>query len=187
MQQPSPFEPLLFPLSEEVYQRLLAETYATPRSMTTTKRAKSKSISSNCDGSSSTGAGGGSSSRRSSKSKTKLSNGQLNGLINGHPMAAKINGTDVGRGDGGISEPEEEDVLLEEEDDDYPKHHLAPLDDEQESTPDAELNLYDSAIDAYLGDQEALEEDMAEDPFEDDDPNDPEWKNRTEGARSRRI
>ncbi|KAH8288433.1 hypothetical protein KR054_002695 [Drosophila jambulina] len=194
IQQPSIFEPLVFPLSEEVYQRLLAETYATPSSMASTKRAKSKSVSSNCDGSSFTGAGGSSSSRRSSKSKTKLNNGQLNGQINGHPMAAKIDGTedDAGSvlvdGDGGISEPDEEDVLLEEDDDDYPKHHLAPLDDdEQESTPDAELNLYDSAIDAYLGDQEALEEDMAEDPFEDDDPNDPEWKNRTDGSRSRRV
>ncbi|KAH8389384.1 hypothetical protein KR200_002326 [Drosophila serrata] len=193
MQQPSLFEPLVFPLSEEVYQRLLAETYAMSTSTPSTKRAKTKSVSSNCDGSSFTGAGGSSSSRRSSKSKTKLNNGQLNGQINGHPMAAKIDGTEddgervVVEGGGGISEPEEEDVLLEEEDDDYPKHHLAPLDDEQESTPDAELNLYDSAIDAYLGDQEALEEDMAEDPFEDDDPNDPEWKNRTDGSRSRRT
>ncbi|KAH8243266.1 hypothetical protein KR032_006067 [Drosophila birchii] len=191
IQQPSIFEPLVFPLSEEVYQSLLAETYATPASMSGTKRAKSKSVSSNCDGSSFTGAAAGSSSRRSSKTKTKL-NGQLNGQINIHPMSAKIDGTedDVGTvmvEDAGISEPEEEDVLLEEEDDDYPKHHLAPLDDEQESTPDVELNLYDSAIDAYLGDQEALEEDMAEDPFDDDDPNDPEWKNRTDGSRSRRI
>ncbi|KAH8265307.1 hypothetical protein KR038_003781 [Drosophila bunnanda] len=191
--QPSVFEPLIFPLSEEVYQRLLAETYATPTSMSSTKRAKTKSVSSNCDGSSFTGGGGSGSSRRSSKSKTKLNNGQLNGQINGHPMAAKIDTIEdddervLVEGDGGISEPEEEDVLLEEEDDDYPKHHLAPLDDEQESTPDAELNLYDSAIDAYLGDQEALEEDMAEDPFEDDDPNDPEWKNRTDGSRSRRT
>ncbi|XP_070143194.1 pneumococcal serine-rich repeat protein isoform X3 [Drosophila kikkawai] len=189
MQQPSLFEPLVFPLSEEVYQHLLAETYATPASIPSTKRAKTKSVSSNCDGSSFTGAGGSSGSRRSSKSKTKLNNGQ----INGHPMAAKIDviEDEIERvaleGDGGLSEPEEEDVLLEVEDDDYPKHHLAPLDDEQESTPDAELNLYDSAIDAYLGDQEALEEDMAEDPFEDDDPNDPEWKNRTDGSRSRRI
>ncbi|KAI8045825.1 hypothetical protein M5D96_002014 [Drosophila gunungcola] len=179
---PSLFEPLHFPLSEEVYQKMLAETYATPRSMSGSKRAKSKSVSSNCDGSSSTGCSG---SRRSSKSKIKL-NGQLNGQLNGHPAAAKINGADGAR-ESGISEPEDEDVLMEEEDDDYPKHHLAPLDDEEQSTPDAELDLYDAAIDAYLGDPEALEEDMAEDPFEDDDPNDPEWKTRTEGVRSRRI
>ncbi|XP_070074059.1 pneumococcal serine-rich repeat protein isoform X2 [Drosophila takahashii] len=186
-QLPSPFEPLHFPLSEEVYQRMLAETYATPRSMSGgPKRAKSKSISSNCDGNSSTT--GGSSSRRSSKSKIKL-NGQLNGQLNGHPAAAKLKlngGTDGGR-EAEISEPEEEDMLLEEEDDDYPKHHLAPLDDEEQSAPDGELDLYDAAIDAYLGDPEALEEDMADDPFEDDDPNDPEWKTRTEGVRSRRI
>jgi len=55
------------------------------------------------------------------------------------------------------------------------------------STPDAEQDLYDAAIDAYLGDPDALEEDMADDPFEDDDPNDPEWKTRAEGVRSRRI
>jgi len=180
---PSPFEPLHFPLSDEVYQRLLAETYATPRSMSGPKRAKSKSISSNCDGPSSTG---GSSSRRSSKTKIKL-NGQLNGRLNGHPAAAtKINGAEGGK-ETEVSEPEEEDILLEEEDDDYPKHHLAPLDDEEPSTPDAEQDLYDAAIDAYLGDPDALEEDMADDPFEDDDPNDPEWKTRAEGVRSRRI
>ncbi|KAH8363087.1 hypothetical protein KR084_005229 [Drosophila pseudotakahashii] len=183
-QLPSPFEPLHFPLSEEIYQRMLAETYATPRSMSGPKRAKSKSISSNCDGNSSTT--GGSSSRRSSKSKIKL-NGQLNGQLNGHPAAAKINGETDGGREVEISEPEEEDILLEEEDDDYPKHHLAPLDDEEQSAPDGELDLYDAAIDAYLGDPEALEEDMADDPFEDDDPNDPEWKTRTEGVRSRRI
>ncbi|XP_017054773.2 LOW QUALITY PROTEIN: uncharacterized protein LOC108097145 [Drosophila ficusphila] len=176
---PPPFEPLNFPLSDEVYQRMLAETYAPPRSMSASKRAKSKSISSNCDGSSSTG--GGSSSRRSSKSKIKL-----NGQLNGHPATAKINGAGGGK-EGGVSEPEEEDMLLEEEDDDYPKHHLAPLDDEEQSTPDAEQDQYDAAIDAYLGDPEALEEDMADDPFEDDDPNDPEWKTRTDGVRSRRI
>ncbi|XP_017083714.2 uncharacterized protein LOC108116378 isoform X3 [Drosophila eugracilis] len=179
---PSPFEPLNFPLSDEVYQRMLAETYATPRSMSGSKRAKSKSISSNCDGNSSTG---GSSSRRSSKSKIKL-NGQLNGQINGHPAAAKTKGTDGVREEV-ISEPEEENILLEEEDDDYPKHHLAPLDDEEQSTPDGEQDMYDAAIDAYLGDPDALEEDMADDPFEDDDPNDPEWKTRTDGVRSRRI
>ncbi|XP_017118916.1 uncharacterized protein LOC108140567 isoform X1 [Drosophila elegans] len=171
---PSVFEPLTFPLSEEVYQKMLAETYA----MSGSKRAKSKSVSSNCDGSSSTG---GSGSRRSSKTKIKL-----NGQLNGHPAAAKINGAD-GTRESGISEPEEEDMVMEEEDDDYPKHHLAPMDDEEQSTPDAELDLYDAAIDAYLGDPEALEEDMADDPFEDDDPNDPEWKTRTEGVRSRRI
>ncbi|KRK03736.1 uncharacterized protein LOC6537135 isoform X6 [Drosophila yakuba] len=175
---PSPFEPLSFPLSDEVYQRLLAETYATPRSMTVSKRAKSKSISSNCDGNTSTG---GSSSRRSSKCKIKP-----NGQLNGHSATAKLNGTEMAN-EGGISEPEEEEMLLEEEDDDYPKHHLAPLDDEEPSTPDVEQDLYDSAIDAYLGDPEALEEDMGEDPFEDDDPNDPEWKTRTEGVRSKRI
>uniref|UniRef100_A0A6P4DUQ4 Uncharacterized protein LOC108037111 isoform X2 n=1 Tax=Drosophila rhopaloa TaxID=1041015 RepID=A0A6P4DUQ4_DRORH len=179
---PSPFEPLHFPLSEEVYQRMLAETYATPKSTSGSKRVKSKSISSNCDGNTSTG---GSSSRRSSKSKIKL-NGQLNGQLNSHPAVAKINGTE-GLREGGISEPEEEDMLLEEVDDDYPKHHLAPLDDEEQSTPDAEQTLYDAAIDAYLGDPDALEEDMADDPFEDDDPNDPEWKTRTDGVRSRRI
>nr|XP_036673446.1 uncharacterized protein LOC118877700 isoform X1 [Drosophila suzukii] len=180
---PSPFEPLHFPLSDEVYQRLLAETYATPRSMSGPKRAKSKSISSNCDGPSSTG---GSSSRRSSKTKIKL-NGQLNHRLNGHPAAAtKVNGAEGGK-ETEVSEPEEEDILLEEEDDDYPKHHLAPLDDEEPSTPDAEQDLYDAAIDAYLGDPDALEEDMADDPFEDDDPNDPEWKTRAEGVRSRRI
>ncbi|KQS39024.1 uncharacterized protein LOC6553106 isoform X3 [Drosophila erecta] len=179
---PSPFEPLNFPLSDEVYQRLLAETYATPRSMTVLKRAKSKSISSNCDGNTSTG---GSSSRRSSKCKIKP-NGQLSGQLNGHPAAAKLNETDAAN-EGGISEPEEEEMLLEDEDDDYPKHHLAPLDDEEPSTPDVEQDLYDSAIDAYLGDPEALEEDIGDDPFEDDDPNDPEWKTRTEGVRSRRI
>lgn len=97
-----------------------------------------------------------------------------------------MNGIDAAN-EGGISEPEEEEMLLEDEDDDYPKHHLAPLDDEEPSTPDVEHELYDSAIDAYLADPEALEEDMGEDPFEDDDPNDPEWKTRTEGVRSRRI
>nr|NP_001163622.1 non-specific lethal 1, isoform E [Drosophila melanogaster]NP_001262613.1 non-specific lethal 1, isoform P [Drosophila melanogaster]ACZ94918.1 non-specific lethal 1, isoform E [Drosophila melanogaster]AGB95993.1 non-specific lethal 1, isoform P [Drosophila melanogaster] len=180
---PSPFEPLNFPLSDEVYQRLLAETYAPPRSMTVSKRAKSKSISSNCDGGNTFT--GGSGSRRSSKCKIKP-NGQLNGQLNGHPAAAKLNGIDAAN-EGGISEPEEEEMLLEDEDDDYPKHHLAPLDDEEPSTPDVEHELYDSAIDAYLADPEALEEDMGEDPFEDDDPNDPEWKTRTEGVRSRRI
>ncbi|XP_016952536.1 uncharacterized protein LOC108026222 isoform X3 [Drosophila biarmipes] len=181
---PSPFEPLHFPLSEEVYQRLLAETYATPRSLSGPKRAKSKSISSNCEAPTSAG---GSSSRRSSKTKVKL-NGQLNGRLNGHPATANITGAKgaVGK-ETEVSEPEEEDMLLEEEDDDYPKHHLAPLDDEEPSTPDVEQDLYDAAIDAYLGDPEALEEDMADDPFEDDDPNDPEWKTRAEGVRSRRI
>ncbi|KPU80301.1 uncharacterized protein Dana_GF18542, isoform D [Drosophila ananassae] len=184
---PSPFEPLHFPLSEEVYQRMLAETYATPRYLNVSKRAKSKSISSNCDGSSSQGAGS-KGSRRSSKTKTKL-NGQLNGQLNGHPAAAKTNGLGGGGGgkEGEISEPEEEDMLLEEEDDDYPKHYLVPLDDEQQSAPDAEQDVYDEAIKAYLGDQEGIDEDLGNDPFEDDDPNDPEWRNRTDGVRSRRV
>ncbi|KAH8336281.1 hypothetical protein KR074_007166 [Drosophila pseudoananassae] len=173
------FEPLQFPLSEEVYQRMLEETYATPRYLTVSKRAKSKSVSSNCDGSSSQGAGSKAGSRRSSKTKTKL-----NGQINGHPAAAKSNG--VGK-DGDVSEPEEEDLLLEEEEDDYPKHHLVPLDDEQQSAPDVEPDVYDEAIKAYLGDQEGLDEDLGNDPFEDDDPNDPEWRNRTDGVRSRRA
>ncbi|XP_041450866.1 uncharacterized protein LOC121404742 [Drosophila obscura] len=202
--EPSPFEPLIFPLSEEVYQKMLAERYAPPKYEALkpeVKRTKSKSTSSNGDGGSS---GAGKSKRRSSKSKTKLVNGQFNGQLNGHQTAdaaeatsstataAKINGGGVGMeeeveedmDDGVDYDPEPEDMLLEELEEDYPKHHLAPLDDDDEMLHGTD-NLYNSAIDAYLGDQEALEEDMADDPFGDDDPNDPEWKTRSDGSRKR--
>ncbi|XP_033232821.1 uncharacterized protein nsl1 isoform X3 [Drosophila pseudoobscura] len=199
--EPSPFEPLIFPLSEEVYQKMLAERYAPPKYEVLkpeVKRTKSKSTSSNGDGGS-TGAGK-SKRRRSSKSKSKLVNGQQNG----HPTAdaagkaasasragkAKINGGGgleeelEGEMDDGVDyDPEPEDILWEELEEDYPKHHLAPLDDDEMlNGPD---DLYNSAIDSYLDDPEALEEDMGDDPFGDDDPNDPEWKTRSDGSRKR--
>ncbi|BFF89981.1 uncharacterized protein DMAD_08601 [Drosophila madeirensis] len=199
--EPSPFEPLTFPLSEDVYQKMLSERYAPPKHEVLkpeVKRTKSKSTSSNGDGGSASAA---KSKRRSSKTKTKLVNGQFNGQLNGHQTAdaaeaaaslstatpAKINGgmdeeVEDDMEDGVDFDPDPEDMLMEELEEDYPKHHLAPLDDDEMHGDD---DLYNSAIDAYLGDQEALEEDMADDPFGDDDPNDPEWKTRSDGSRKR--
>ncbi|XP_017141482.1 uncharacterized protein LOC108155281 isoform X2 [Drosophila miranda] len=199
--EPSPFEPLIFPLSEEVYQKMLAERYAPPKYEVLkpeVKRTKSKSTSSNGDGGS-TGAGK-SKRRSSSKLKSKLVNVQQNG----HPTAdaagkaasasragkAKINGgggieeeVEEEMDDGVDYDPEPEDMLWEELEEDYPKHHLAPLDDDE--MLHGSDDLHNSAIDSYLDDPEALEEDMADDPFGDDDPNDPEWKTRSDGSRKR--
>ncbi|XP_046866799.1 uncharacterized protein LOC6651659 isoform X2 [Drosophila willistoni] len=170
-QPPSRFAPLHFPLSEEVYQRMLAETYAEPKRVTHFKRAKSKSVSSNCDGSSTAGG----SSRRSSKAKSapmvsKITQSQMVNGNDAQHQTADANG--INEEDDGIDYEPEDDIMLEEEDDDdYPKHHLAPFD---EPLP-LDQDVY---IDAYLSDQDALEKDLglADDPFMEDDPNDPEWK-----------
>ncbi|KAH8311592.1 hypothetical protein KR044_007118 [Drosophila immigrans] len=215
--EPPPFEPLIFPLSEDTYQRLLAELLTEPKepklstsftsTTTTSKRAKSKSVSSNGgDGSSSTASG----SRRSSKAKasklsktttTSLMTQRLNGGVKNakRQNAPRLNGGkeqqlnqhgdyDDGRDDFDPEdeEEEEEDELLLEEDDDY--HYLAPP-PEDEPVPKSvndDSNLYDASIDAYLGEHDVLDDEMADDPFMDDDPNDPEWK-RSIGVRHERM
>ncbi|XP_068154296.1 uncharacterized protein nsl1 isoform X2 [Drosophila tropicalis] len=180
-QPPSRFAPLHFPLSEEVYQRMLAETYAEPKRVTHFKRAKSKSVSSNCDGSSTAGG----SSRRSSKAKSApmvskmVTQSQMVNGNDGQHQTADENG--INEEDDGIDYEPEDDIMLEEEDDDdYPKHHLAPFD---EPLPLGQ----DVYIDAYLSDQDALEKDLglADDPFMEDDPNDPEWKDSPLDRRER--
>ncbi|XP_051864186.1 platelet binding protein GspB isoform X1 [Drosophila albomicans] len=214
--EPPPFEPLVFPLSEETYQRLLTELRAEPKeqklstsfsSTTTSKRAKSKSVSSNGgDGNSSTASG----SRRSSKAKaSKLSKTTTRSLmtqrLNGVKNAKRQNATRLNGGKEQLQqqgdyddarddfdpedddeEEEEEDELLLEEDDDY--HYLAPP-PEDEPLPKSvndDSNLYDASIDAYLGEHDVLDDELADDPFVDDDPNDPEWK-RSIGARHERM
>ncbi|KAH8359962.1 hypothetical protein KR093_009786 [Drosophila rubida] len=210
--EPPPFEPLVFPLSEETYQRLLTELRAEPKepkmlttfsSTTTSKRAKSKSVSSNGDGTSSTASG----SRRSSKAKasklsktttTSLLTQRLNGVKNAKRQnATRPNGSkqqqqqqadyDDGRDDYDPEDDEEdEEELLLEEDDDY--HYLAPPPEDEPVPKSAndDSNLYDASIDAYLGEHDVLDDEMADDPFMDDDPNDPEWK-RSIGARPERM
>ncbi|XP_060649678.1 uncharacterized protein LOC132786926 isoform X6 [Drosophila nasuta] len=214
--EPPPFEPLVFPLSEETYQRLLTELRAEPKeqklstsfsSTSTSKRAKSKSVSSNGgDGNSSTASG----SRRSSKAKaSKLSKTTTRSLmtqrLNGVKNAKRQNATRLNGGKEQLQqqgdyddarddfdpedddeEEEEEDELLLEEDDDY--HYLAPP-PEDEPLPKSvndDSNLYDASIDAYLGEHDVLDDELADDPFMDDDPNDPEWK-RSIGARHERM
>lgn len=216
--EPPPFEELKFPLSEEVYQHMLEEMKTEPRQVVmhvqlhapTTKRTKSKSVSSNGgDGHTATP---NASSRRSSKTKaSKLAttatrfnggkNTQRGGGGAGAGGGSKVNGG--GKEDyydDGIDydpeqdeDEEDEDVLLLEEDDDY-HHHLAPQDDDKLPASGmvghaANANLYDSSIDAYLDQQEGLDdEELAEeDPFVDDDPNDPEWKRNAGGVRHERV
>lgn len=175
------------------------------------KRIKSKSVSSNGgDGHTATHSAN---SRRSSKTKaSKLSTTatRLNGGKNtqrgggaGAGGGSKINGGDREQQDyydDGIDyEPEqdededEEDVLLLEEDDDY-HHHLAPQDNDKLPVSSTvghagNANLYDSSIDAYLDQQDGLDDDelAEEDPFIDDDPNDPEWKRNAGGVRHERV
>lgn len=175
------------------------------------KRIKSKSVSSNGgDGHTATHSAN---SRRSSKTKaSKLATTatRLNGGKNtqrgggaGAGGGSKINGGDREQQDyydDGIDyEPEqdededEEDVLLLEEDDDY-HHHLAPQDNDKLPVSSTvghagNANLYDSSIDAYLDQQDGLDDDelAEEDPFIDDDPNDPEWKRNAGGVRHERV
>ncbi|XP_030239060.1 uncharacterized protein LOC108660037 [Drosophila navojoa] len=203
---PPPFEPLNFPLSEEAYQRLLADINIEPKEPATPattsvaatapgKRIKSKSVSSNGDGTTTS-----SSSRRSSKAKATNSSKlpRLNGGKNAAKRAAAKSvhsngGQEVGYDDGidylpeADDDEEEEEMLLLEEDDDY-HHYLAPPEDDQ--VPGAsknDANAYNASIDAYLGEGEGLDDDdLVDDPFMDDDPNDPEWK-RNIGARHERM
>lgn len=205
-QDPPPFEPLHFPLSEEAYQRLLADINTEPKEPTTPattsvaatasgKRIKSKSVSYNGDGTTTS-----SRSRRSSKAKATNSGKvtRLNGGKNAAKQtAAKVVHSNGGQEDGyddGIDylpeaddDEEEEEMQLLEEDDDY-HHYLAPPEDDQKpgaSTNNA--NDYNASIDAYLGEGVGLDdEDLVDDPFMDDDPNDPEWK-RNIGVRHERM
>lgn len=191
-QDPPPFEPLQFPLSEEVYQRLLAEMYAEPKEpaipAAPAKRTKSKSVSSNGDGSTTTaGRRRSSKAKATSGSKLAQSAAPLNGSKNAKKsVAPHINGAqDDGYDDVIDYEPDEdENELLLEEDDDY--HYLAAPDDQLPSGTN-NANAYNASIDAYLGEHEALDdEELADDPFMDDDPNDPEWK-RSIGVRHERM
>lgn len=98
-------------------------------------------------------------------------------------------------------------LLYEEEYDDYPKHHLAPDDDHLtadscgasagvigESGVYDDDDIYGDQYGAYVGgrqqhkhrdnDGESTDE---EDPFQDDDPNDPEWRGETEERFRRRV
>ncbi|EDV93499.1 GH18240 [Drosophila grimshawi] len=215
--EPPPFEPLHFPLAEEVNERLLAQMNAQlqePQATTTiattaVKRSKSKSVSSSNGGDGHSNNAG---SRRSSKAKatnisklaqtgaTATTMAQLNGGQRPQLAAAPhINGDDDALGyDDGIDyapedegevddeeEEEEEEMLLEEDDDHH--HHLAPPeDDNQPASMAVETSLYNASIDAYIGEAGWLdEEELADDPFMDDDPNDPEWK-RSIGVRIRK-
>jgi len=206
---PPPFEPLQFPLSKEVYQRLLAEMNIEPKAprlslpvtTTTAKRTKSKSVSSNGGndgGNPTTTTTTNSGSRRSSKAKATnasklaqttttmlMTQQRLNGSGKNAQRATNgggkndyaIDAMDYGPEDEEDEEEEEEELLLEE-DDDY-HHYLAPPDDDPlpAGVGDDDANLYNASIDAYLGEQEGIEEEeLADDPFMDDDPNDPEWK-----------
>ncbi|XP_034488559.1 uncharacterized protein LOC117792499 [Drosophila innubila] len=214
---PPPFEPLQFPLSKDVYQRLLAEMNIEPKAprlslpvTVNTKRTKSKSVSSNGgDGNTTATTATNSSSRRSSKAKatnasklaqtttTMLMTQRLNGGKNAQRATAQLNGGKHVYDNGIVygpedddddedDEEEEEEELLLEEDDDY--HYLAPPEDDQlPSGIGDDANLYNASIDAYLGEQEGLdEEELADDPFMDDDPNDPEWK-RSVAVRNERM
>ncbi|XP_030375951.1 uncharacterized protein LOC115625161 isoform X2 [Scaptodrosophila lebanonensis] len=177
-QRPPLFEPLQFPLSDEVYQKMLAGRYAEPKSGIS-KRVKSKSISLNGDGSYMSRG-----SRRSSKVKASGSKSKLaqQPHINGDDVEQQQQATsEAYRGipddydDGGVDYDHLSGVeLMEEDDDDYPKHHLAPLDDEQ-LPPNYSDPIYDACYNAYTGAPTLDEEDL-DDPFMDDDPNDPEWK-----------
>ncbi|KAL7727291.1 hypothetical protein ACLKA6_016043 [Drosophila palustris] len=203
---PPPFEPLQFPLSKEVYQRLLAEMNIEPKApklslpvTVNTKRTKSKSVSSNGgDGNTTTTNSG---SRRSSKAKatntSKLAQTtatmRLNGSKNAQCTTAQSNGGKDHYDDGMVNEPEDDDYteedeeeLLLEDDDDY--HYLAPPEDDQLTSGIGDnANLYNASIDAYLGEHEGLDdEELADDPFMDDDPNDPEWK-RSVAVRNERM
>lgn len=157
------------------------------------KRIKSKSVSSNGESTTTN-----SSSRRSSKAKatnsSKLTrlNGGKNAAKQAAPKPNHINGSQDDGYDDGIDylpeeddDDDEEELMLLEEDDDY--HYLAPPDDDQ--VPDAanHANAYNASIDAYLGEREGLDdEELVDDPFMDDDPNDPEWK-RNIGVRHERM
>lgn len=94
-----------------------------------------------------------------------------------------------------------EDLLLYDEDyeDDYPKHHLAPNDDHLTADSvgignvtasgglyDDDDDVYGDQYGAYVGRQQRKHrggsecESSEEEPFLDDDPNDPEWRGETE-------
>ncbi|XP_017847407.1 uncharacterized protein LOC108603263 isoform X2 [Drosophila busckii] len=188
----SPFETLQFPLSDEVYQRLLTEMYAEPKVAAAPppiKRVKSKSVSSNGgDGSSSNVPPA---SRRSSKAKAttslsklatsavvKQNGGSVQGKMQQPPPVAKQLQNDDDEDDDNVDyDPAEfEQELLLEEDDEY--HYLA--------TPD-DVQLLADNNDVDLSEQIGLDDDeLGDDPFMDDDPNDPEWK-RSIAVRSERI
>ncbi|KAM7359603.1 non-specific lethal 1 isoform 2-T6 [Cochliomyia hominivorax] len=107
------------------------------------------------------------------------------------------------------------DMLLYDEDydDDYPKHHLAPNDDHltadsvntghvtSRSFTGGVGSLYDDDDDDVYGDQygayvgrqqrkhqrDSEAETSDEEPFQDDDPNDPEWRGETEERLRKKI
>ncbi|XP_065361059.1 uncharacterized protein nsl1 isoform X2 [Calliphora vicina] len=97
------------------------------------------------------------------------------------------------------------DMLLydEEYEDDYPKHHLAPNDDHLTADSvvvghvTASGALYDDDIygdqyGAYVGRQQRKHRDSEgetseEEPFQDDDPNDPEWRGETEERLRKKV
>ena len=83
-------------------------------------------------------------------------------------------------------------VTEDDEEDDYPKHHLAPGDDvfeEQLATANNKHNL--DPYQAYVGGAhgnlaDSGGESSETEPFQDDDPNDPEWKGESE-ERSEKV
>ncbi|KAI8129024.1 KAT8 regulatory NSL complex subunit 1 [Lucilia cuprina] len=102
------------------------------------------------------------------------------------------------------------DMLMYDDDyeDDYPKHHLAPNDDHltadsvgiRHVTANSGVGLYDEDDDdvygdqygAYVGRQQCKHRDSEgesseEEPFQDDDPNDPEWRGETEERLRKKV
>lgn len=198
-----PYEPLTFPLTDDQFEELL-------RSMPTDHSEDSKRFDECylpvCVNVGGVGMGGvlttkyprttsGSNSKRTSRSSTlcaesiggnrriKSSNKNLRPISadDSNLVTSHVNG----------------DILLydDEYDDDYPKHHLAPNDDHltADNIDDGnEDDIYGDQYDAYVGRQQRKHRDSEvlsseEEPFQDDDPNDPEWRGETEDRLRKKV
>ncbi|XP_075146762.1 non-specific lethal 1 isoform X2 [Haematobia irritans] len=186
-----PYEPMKFPLTDEQFEELMS-------AMPSEHGEESRRF----DDCYLPGNGGsgiktrnyyatGNASKRSSRSSTVCGERRIKGSLKNNSvddvntMMSLDNGTD--------------DILFDEEYDDYPKHHLAPND---HMTADDCADHSGDQIDMYADEynnfsskrrkQKHLSDESDGDstetePFQDDDPNDPEWKGEGEDRSRKKI